>query len=271
MSRIRTIKPDFWRNEDLSLISAEAALLAIGLLNFADDEGFFQANPRLINADIFPLRELSVSPHTLLEELSRIGFIRIFLGSDGKPYGEIVNFRKHQIINRPSASKFKELEVFTEDSVNIHGGLTSGKERKGKEKEGEREKERKGSGEGELPSAVVISTEPQSKFDPKKFLRDRDADPQLIFDWFQTRKAKRLTNTETALTEFVAQVITSGQDINSVLKTCITKGWGGFEAAWLTSPQNKPGGIIDYREARAQRAVDEFVYGPTPGRIIDVN
>ena len=38
MARIRTIKPEFWRDEDLSGLPAETALLAIGLLNHADDE-----------------------------------------------------------------------------------------------------------------------------------------------------------------------------------------------------------------------------------------
>ena len=52
MARIRTVKPDFWKDEELSAASPEAALLAIGLLNHSDDEGFFKANPKLIEAEI---------------------------------------------------------------------------------------------------------------------------------------------------------------------------------------------------------------------------
>lgn len=162
MSRIRTIKPDFWRNEDLSLVSSEAALLAIGLLNFADDEGFFQANPRLIQADIFPLRELSRTPTVLLEELSKIGFVRLFSGVDGKPYGEVVNFRKHQVINKPSASKFKGLEQFTEGYGSSTVSLLSGKEGKGKEMEGEETAPA-------VPSVASIhQLSPESKKDSKR-------------------------------------------------------------------------------------------------------
>lgn len=158
MSRIRTIKPDFWRNEDLSLVSSEAALLAIGLLNFADDEGFFQANPRLIQADIFPLRELSCTPTVLLEELSKIGFVRLFSGSDGKPYGEVVNFRKHQVINKPSASKFKGLDELPESYGSPTLTLLSGKEGKGKEMEGEEDAP-------DVPSVAAIHELPS---EPKK-------------------------------------------------------------------------------------------------------
>ncbi len=40
MARIRTIKPTFWTDEDMADISEAACLLAIGLLNYADDEGY---------------------------------------------------------------------------------------------------------------------------------------------------------------------------------------------------------------------------------------
>nr|MBF6067360.1 primosomal protein [Klebsiella pneumoniae] len=38
MARIRTIKPEFWTDEDMAEVSEPACLLAIGLLNYADDE-----------------------------------------------------------------------------------------------------------------------------------------------------------------------------------------------------------------------------------------
>lgn len=130
MARIRTIKPEFWLDEDLAEVSAEAVLLAIGLLNQADDEGYFKANPKLIQAAIFPLRELSQNIHGILNELSNIGYITLKTGSDGKEYGLVTNFSKHQKINRPSASKIKALMEFSEDSVSPHPrkGKEQGKE-----------------------------------------------------------------------------------------------------------------------------------------------
>lgn len=138
MARIRTIKPDFWRDDSLSTVSAEAALLAIGLLNHSDDEGFFQANPKLIEADVFPLRELSSSTPVLLQELVDIGYIRLFIGSDGKSYGHVISFSKHQVISKPTGSKIKGLYEFQEDSSSSNGALPVGKERKGREEEGTR-------------------------------------------------------------------------------------------------------------------------------------
>ena len=67
MARIRTIKPEFWTDEDLSEVSEAACLLAIGLLNYADDEGYFNANPKLVKAAVFPIREQSGSIPVLLQ------------------------------------------------------------------------------------------------------------------------------------------------------------------------------------------------------------
>jgi len=120
MARIRTIKPEFWQDEDLAGVSAEANLLAIGLLNQADDEGYFKANPKLIQAAVFPLRDLSVNIHGIISELSNIGYITLKTGSDGKQYGHVTNFEKHQKINRPSGSKIRALMEFTECSVSVH-------------------------------------------------------------------------------------------------------------------------------------------------------
>jgi len=135
MARIRTIKPEFWRDENLSNVSAEACLLAIGLLNHCDDEGYFNANPKLVESDVFPLRKLSVTTTVALRELSGIGYIRVFDGTDGKSYGHIVNFLKHQVINKKTPSKIKDLEKLQEDYGSDTVGLPTGKERKGKEVE----------------------------------------------------------------------------------------------------------------------------------------
>ena len=143
MARIRTIKPEFWQDEDLASCSSHARLTAIGLLNMADDEGFFKAHPALIKAQIFPFDEDSVNIHGVLNELSNIGYISLFEGSDGKKYGLILGFTKHQSISRPSESKIKPMMpdkslktgsqcLLNEGSVNTHGVLHVGKEQ-GKE------------------------------------------------------------------------------------------------------------------------------------------
>lgn len=124
MARIRTIKPEFYQDEDLASLSEPAFILAAGLLNHADDEGYFKAHPGLIKAAVFPLREPSVSIHGMLVELSNIGYIRLFEGSDGKNYGQINGFTKHQKINRPTASKIKDIATEKPSSLITHGILS---------------------------------------------------------------------------------------------------------------------------------------------------
>lgn len=136
MARIRTIKPEFWTDEDLSEVSEPACLLALGLLNYADDEGYFNANPKLIKASVFPLREPSVPITVQLRELSDCGYISLFSTSDGKNFGVINNFQKHQVINKPKESKIKELDLlpyeYGSGTVSIPPGMDQGKEQ-GKE------------------------------------------------------------------------------------------------------------------------------------------
>jgi hypothetical protein len=157
MPRIRTIKPEFWQNEELALLSEHARLLAIALLNFCDDEGYFLANPALVRANCFPFQEDSKNIPGSLQELSEIGYIEI-LECSGKAIGRVVKFLSHQRIDKAQKSKLSALFLlcyaaeshgnssenrdsttipgtFQEDSKNVlrleRKGKEQGKERKG--------------------------------------------------------------------------------------------------------------------------------------------
>lgn len=114
--RIRTIKPEFWTSLDMAKVSEPALILAIGLLNYADDKGYFVADPRLIHGALTPLRQLSRPIMDCLKELTEVGFISLCTGTDGRPYGHVVNFLKHQNINRPKASRIAS--CWSEASLN---------------------------------------------------------------------------------------------------------------------------------------------------------
>lgn len=135
MARIRTIKPEFWKHEDLSALPEATHMLAGALLNHSDDEGYFRANPGLVKAECCPLREPSVSVQDSLKQLAQIGYLKLGVGQDGKRYGRIVTFDEHQRVNRPTPSKIKDLNVVWEDSMIAHAQFTepSPPERKGKE------------------------------------------------------------------------------------------------------------------------------------------
>lgn len=187
MARIRTIKPEFWRNEDLSELPEPVHMLAAALLNYADDYGYFNANPKLIQAECFPLRELSVSIHAALTDLSRIGYIRIGKGEDGRDYGHIIKFSEHQVINRPSKEKISKLSITWIDSLNTHGVLTEGslQERKGREQgTGNREMESRAkallSSDDDAPDMIDIA------FDAYNEMADRAGLTQA-----QSRSQKR--------------------------------------------------------------------------------
>lgn len=155
MARIRTIKPEFWKNEALSELPEATHMLAASLLNYADDAGYFNANPRLIQAECFPLRELSVSVQESLIHLSRVGYLKLGKGEDGRDYGLICSFSQHQVINRPTASKIAVLSIDWTPSLNAHGVVceVSLPEGKGREQgTGNGEREGKGSRSEDLLS-----------------------------------------------------------------------------------------------------------------------
>jgi hypothetical protein len=135
MPRIRTIKPEFWSNDKLSELSIETHAFAAGLLNHCDDEGWFNANPKLIGVQIFPVREEYRNCTVHIQNLSDIGFVTIHNGIDGRVYGHISKFSEHQVINKAKASKIKGL-ITESNEYGISTVLVQhGKERKGKELE----------------------------------------------------------------------------------------------------------------------------------------
>jgi len=116
--RIRTIKPEFWSSETIAPLSDRAKLLAIGLLNFSDDEGYFWANPVLIRASVFPFDDSSTMIRGLIDELSRGGYVRVGKRTDdGRTVGHVVNFKIHQRIDRPKPSIIKQNTKFDDVST----------------------------------------------------------------------------------------------------------------------------------------------------------
>lgn len=108
--RIRTIKPQFFKNDDLAELPMAARMLFIGLWTMADAEGRLEDKPRRIKAEIFPFD--AVNADDLLSRLQSAGFIIRYTSSGGKntesEFGEmkviqIVNFKKHQRITGKEA------------------------------------------------------------------------------------------------------------------------------------------------------------------------
>lgn len=107
MARIRTVKPEFWSHPVLSKAEDVTRLAALGLLNFADDEGYFQATPGLIRSQLWPLDEDSTKARRVLAQLIKVGWIQVREHPEYGDIGFVVGFSKHQKIDRPSPSKIK--------------------------------------------------------------------------------------------------------------------------------------------------------------------
>lgn len=126
--RIRTVKPEFWKNKPLARLPEFTRLMALALLNMADDEGYFAAEPELVRGDLFPFEQDLRKIQVALTELSGIDYLRLAQADDGRIYGMIVTFTVHQKISHSYASKIKGLASFTEHSVNAQGIFSLGME-----------------------------------------------------------------------------------------------------------------------------------------------
>ena len=101
MPRIRTIKPEFFQDEDLAQCSPRGRLLAIALLQLADVNGVFRNIPMQVHAHAFPW-ESEVNTPALLGELEGVGFVNLY-SVGGKEYGYIPGFGKHQRVQGKEA------------------------------------------------------------------------------------------------------------------------------------------------------------------------
>lgn len=101
MSRIRTIKPQFFRHEELQALDTEhpqnrPMLVFAGLFTVADRVGRFEWRPKQIKLDILPFIDFDMAE--TLEQLQSNGFISKY-EVGGKTYGHIPAFLEHQCPN----------------------------------------------------------------------------------------------------------------------------------------------------------------------------
>jgi hypothetical protein len=166
-------------------------LLFIGLWNYVDDNGVGLDDEALIAGKLFAQDfyqhpdDIRMRIHGGLTELSLSTQIKRYF--DGKHHLlAIVNWDKHQNINRPSKSDYKRPEelpetvaiieepnLFTEDSVSAHGGLSGGignrEEGIGKREVKEPVKKTSRSYSPEFESFWTLYPKPRRKEKPKAY------------------------------------------------------------------------------------------------------
>jgi hypothetical protein len=109
--RIRSIKPEFWRSQDISSLEWEIRLLFIGLWSYVDDNGVGVDRESVIAADLFA-DDLSREPRDTLatvsrglQTLSERGQIVRYTVA-GKRFLEITNWKQHQKIDHPNKDRY---------------------------------------------------------------------------------------------------------------------------------------------------------------------
>ena len=109
--RIRSIKPEFYRSADISSLEWECRFLFIALWSYVDDNGVGVDKLSNITADLFADDLEDDSSETFarvsrgLQKLSEAGRI-IRYQADGKKFLYIVNWLKHQRIDKPNKERY---------------------------------------------------------------------------------------------------------------------------------------------------------------------
>lgn len=186
MARIRTVKPEMWQDEDLARCSPHARLLAIALLQLADSEGRLKWIPMQVHAHAFPFEE-GLNIEDLAGELEQIGYVQRYR-VDGKRYGFIPGFNRHQRLSGKEAAEKSKLPPY-EASVNEAGSDENfpGKRLDAQEQgTGNRERER------EREQVKALSSEPADADPPDVLVLDqpRQREPDAVrqvFDHWRTR------------------------------------------------------------------------------------
>lgn len=93
--RIRQVRPDFFKNENVANLTMAARLGFIGIWILCDKHGHFEWRPRILKSDIYPHDMLDFE--AILTELQERGFINKYI-VDGKEFGQVNQWENFQHI-----------------------------------------------------------------------------------------------------------------------------------------------------------------------------
>lgn len=159
--RIRSIRPEFWRSDDIDRLDWSTRLIFIGLWSYVDDNGVGRDRMSDIAADLFA-GDLSRDPRDTFARVSD-GLQHLHAGGqitryrvDERDYLHITSWDVHQKIDRPGKSRYPLPTC--ENARHTPAFDTSSRQSRETPSTGEGEKGRRGEGE-ELPRASAASRE----------------------------------------------------------------------------------------------------------------
>ena len=86
-----------------------------------------------------------------------------------------------------------------------------------------------------------------------------DVDKDVLTDWLIVRKDKKASNTKTALTKIVNQILKTDLTVAEAIKFSCENGWKGFEAEWYF---NKIGvAKVNSKTSGNLSACEDFING----------
>lgn len=100
MTRIRTIKPEMWVDEKLSVLEPIHRLVFPALISMADDYGRLVDSVKQVDAFLFSRTNDSAA--VSLNLLHFLGLIERGQTASGQDVIQIVNWEKHQKVNHPN-------------------------------------------------------------------------------------------------------------------------------------------------------------------------
>lgn len=221
-------------------------LVFAGLWGHCDKSGRFEWRPRQLKLDILPFLDFDMADTLAL--LHETGFIYQY-HIDGKAYGQIESFEKHQRISGKEAQEPEKhpapLSMICESLGKQQGSARD--EQESQEGNGVQE----GNGKNSAPDKPA-------KFDPRAALSALGVSDPVLSDWLTLRKQKRAPVTMTALDGISREAGKASISLHAALEIACKRGWQGFEASWLT---NQPRGSPQANRADERKQVGDILTG----------
>lgn len=223
MPRIRSIKPDFFRHEQLQDMEKAnpgscVMLVFAGLWGHCDKGGVFEWKPRSLKLDILPFLDFDMAETLAL--LVQAGLVTRYV-ADRKEYGAIPTFAVHQRIGGKEAQEPEKHPRSDGEAIVKQQGLQEGK---GREKEG--------NGDAQARATHGLDVRAWDRW--LAYRRD-------------TRKPIRPASEEAAAKALAA----FGKDQAAVVEQSIAQGWQGLFAL-----KNVPRGAIPSGEDTLRKLMD---------------
>lgn len=141
MPRIRTIKPEFFLDDELGALPSLTRLFFVGLWTQADRAGRLKDKPTRLKTAILPY-DHDADGDAMLSQLEAAGFLSRY-EVDGERFIEVRNFTKHQrfkneadsILPPPPRRSPGTTPAIPPECPSVTPALPHGKEGKGKEEE----------------------------------------------------------------------------------------------------------------------------------------